>query len=255
MHKYDAIVIGAGLGGLSAAAMLAHGGLSVLLLERHNVPGGYATSFVRGRYEFEVALHELSGVGPPDHRGGVYRYLEYLGMTDKVEFLHIPNLYRAVFPDLDITLPAGREAFEAKLVEAFPHEAKGIRRVMARVFAFRRDFSQVMQRRGKVNMATLPFRFPHFFRYLPTTWGQVLNRDVKDPAARAVLSQYWGYVGLPPSKISFVYFATTLAAYIRRGAAFPKGRSQALSSAFLNRFEEMGGQVRLNCGVRRITTR
>ena len=253
--QYDAIVIGAGLGGLSAAAMLARGGLGVLLLERHNVPGGYATSFVRGRYEFEVALHELSGVGPPDHRGGLYHYLEYLGMADKVEFLHIPNLYRAVFPDLDITLPAGREAFEAKLVERFPHEAKGIRRVMARVFDFRRDFSQVMQRRGKVNMATLPFRFPHFFRYLPTTWGQVLNRDVKDPAARAVLSQYWGYVGLPPSKISFVYFATTLAAYIRRGAAFPKGRSQALSSAFLRRFEELGGQVRLNCGVQRITTR
>ena len=67
-EKYDAIVIGAGLGGLSAATMLARNGLGVLLLERHNVPGGYATSFVRGRYEFEVALHELSGIGRPDLR-------------------------------------------------------------------------------------------------------------------------------------------------------------------------------------------
>ena len=253
--QYDAIVIGAGLGGLSAATMLAHNGLRVLLLERHNVPGGYATSFVRGRYEFEVALHELSGVGPPEHRGGVYRYLEYLGMADKVEFLHVPNLYRAVFPDLDITLPMGRDAFEARLVETFPHEGRGIHRFLDRVFDFGRDFAQVVRQRGKVNQATLPIRFPHFFRYLPTTWGQVLNRDVQDPAARAVLSQYWGYVGLPPSQISFVYFATTLGAYVRRGAAFPKGRSQALSSAFLTRFEELGGQVRLNCGVQRITTR
>jgi prolycopene isomerase len=252
--QYDAIVIGAGLGGLSAATMLAHNGLRVLLLERHNVPGGYATSFVRGRYEFEVALHELSGVGPPEHRGGVYRYLEYLGMADKVEFLQVPNLYRAVFPDLDVTLPVGRDAFEAKLVETFPHQARGIHRFLDRVFDFGRDYARVRRQGGKVHPVTLPIRFPHFFRYLPATWGQVLNRDVQDPAARAVISQYWGYVGLPPAQISFVYFASTLAAYVRRGAAFPKGRSQALSAAFLSRFEELGGQARLNCGVERITT-
>jgi prolycopene isomerase len=253
-RKYDAIVVGAGLGGLSAATMLARNGLGVLLLERHNVPGGYATTFVRGRYEFEVALHELSGIGPPEHRGGVYRYLEHLGMADKVEFLHMSNLYRSVFPDLDITLPVGREAFEAKLVETFPHEAKGIRRFVKRVFDFGRDRSKIARQGGKFNPATMPFRFPHFFRYLPTTWGQVLNRDVRDPRARAVISQYWGYVGMPPSRISFMYFALTLAAYVRRGAAFPKGRSQALSNAFLATFEEMGGEARLNCGVQRITT-
>ena len=60
---YDAIVIGAGNGGLTAAATLARGGQKVLLLERHNIPGGCATSFCRGRFEFEAALHQ--GVG--DH--------------------------------------------------------------------------------------------------------------------------------------------------------------------------------------------
>jgi phytoene dehydrogenase-like protein len=252
--QYDAIVIGAGLGGLAAATMLAHEGLGVLLLERHNIPGGYATSFVRGRFEFEVALHELSGIGPPERRGNVYRSLEYLGMTDRVEFLHVDNLYRAVFPDLDVTLPVGREAFEAKLTETFPHEAQGIRRFMQRVFDFGRDHARFLRQRRRIHPATIPFRFPHFVRYLPTTWGRVLDRDVKDPAARAVLSQYWGYVGMPPAEISFVFMASTLAAYVRRGAAFPKGRSQALSSGFLSRFEELGGEVRLNCGVERITT-
>jgi len=252
--KHGAIVIGAGLGGLSAATMLARNGLSVLLLERHNVPGGYATSFVRGRYEFEVALHELSGIGPPEHRGSLYRYLDYLGVANKVEFICMPNLYRAVFPGLDVTLPAGQEAFEAKLCHTFPHEAKGIRRFLKHVFDLRGDFVKIAKQRGVGNPATMPFRLPHFFRYLPTTWGHVLNRDVKDPRARAVLSQYWGYTGMPPSKISFLYFATTLAAYVKRGPAFPKGRSQALSNAFLTTFEEHGGESRMNCGVQRITT-
>ncbi len=252
--KYDAIVIGAGLGGLSAATMLAKSGLSVLLLERHNVPGGYATSFVRGRYEFEIALHELSGIGPPERRGTLYRYLDDLGVASKVEFLRMPNLYRSVFPDLDVTLPAGREAFEARLCEVFPREAQGIRRFVQRVFDLGHDFARLTRQRGQVNPVTLPIRFPHFFRYLPTTWAHVLNRDVRDPRTRAVLSQYWGYFGMPPSRISFLYFASGLAAYIRQGPAFPKGRSQALSNAFVSTLEELGGVVRFNCGVQRITT-
>lgn len=263
-RDFDAIVIGAGLGGLAAATTLAHSGLAVLLLERHNVPGGYATSFVRGRFEFEVALHELSGIGPPEDRGNTYRALEHLGVTEKVEFLQMPHLYRAVFladqganalePGLDLTLPAGREAYEAKLAEAFTQEAEGIRRFMARVFDFGRDYARYLRQRRQVHPAAVPLRFRHFVRYLPATWSQVLDRDVRDPVARAVLSQYWGYVGLPPSQISFVYMASTLAAYVKRGAAFPRGRSQALSNAFLARFEELGGEARMNCGVQQIMT-
>ena len=63
MKDYDVVVVGGGLGGLSAAAFLAKEGKKVLLLERQNVPGGYATSFLRGRFEFEISLHELSGWG------------------------------------------------------------------------------------------------------------------------------------------------------------------------------------------------
>jgi prolycopene isomerase len=252
-QKFDVIVVGAGLGGLSAATYLAREGLEVLLLERHVVPGGYATSFVRGRYEFEVALHELSGIGRPDRRGGLYRYLDYLGVASKVEFINIPNLYRTIYPDLDITLPVGREAFEETLIQTFPHEKEGILRFLKRVFDLRIDFVKIA-RQGPGKQITMPFRLPHFFRYLPTTWSHVLNRDVKDPLARAVLSQYWGYVGLPPSQISFLFFASTLAAYIKRGPAFPKGRSQALSNALLATFEELSGQARLKCGVGRILT-
>jgi len=261
-ERYDAIVIGAGLGGLSAATILARNGLNVLLLERHNVPGGYATSFVRGRYEFEIALHELSGIGPPERRGSLYRYLDYLGVADKVEFLHMPNLYRALFldrqdpgrPELDITLPAGRDAFENKLCQTFPHEARGIRRFLRRVFDLRSDFVKIARQRGAGHPLTMFWRLPHFSRYLPTTWGHVLNRDVHDPRARAVLSQYWGYFGMAPSQVSFLYFAMGLAAYIKQGPAFPRGRSQALSNAFLASFEELGGKARMNCGVQKITT-
>jgi len=259
-EKFDAIVIGAGLGGLSAATMLARNGLRVLLLERHNVPGGYATSFVRGRFEFEVALHELSGIGPPDRPGTLLRYLDYLGVADKLEFHRLSQLYRIVVLDedridLDLTLPVGQEAFEDKLCQTFPHETKGIRRFLKRVFDLGRDYGRLIRQRGKMgHPLAVPFRLPHLFRYLPVTTGQVLNRDVRDPRARAALTAYWGYFGLPPNRLSFLYFAIGLAAYVKQWPAFPQGRSQALSNAFLARFEELGGQARMNCGVARITT-
>ena len=87
MPDYDVVVIGAGNGGLTCALTLAQAGRRVLMLERHNVPGGCATSFVRGRFEFEVALHQLSGMGSPERPGPLRAILGEMGVLDKLEFV------------------------------------------------------------------------------------------------------------------------------------------------------------------------
>lgn len=250
---YDAIIIGAGLGGLSVSTMLARNGMRVLLLERHNIPGGYATSFVRGRFEFEIALHELSGIGP-NNKGDTYRFLDYLGVAEKVEFIRVENMYRSVFPDFEITVPPGFEAYEAKLIETFPKEADGIHKFLKRLWDFAAEFTKVAQLKQQPSPLQLMLRYPKVFRYMPVTFSQVLDRDVKDPYARAVISQYWGYFGMPPSEITFLYFALGLHSYVKHGPSHIKGRSQALSNAFVQRLEELGGEVRFNCGVKTITT-
>ncbi|MGB4215257.1 MAG: FAD-dependent oxidoreductase [Dethiobacteria bacterium] len=99
----DVIVVGAGLGGLAAALKLASEGVKVLLLEQHNLPGGFATSFVRGCFEFEVSLHEMSDVGPPGNKGAVRRFLEdETGV--QVEFLPVPEAYHLVLPESEINI-------------------------------------------------------------------------------------------------------------------------------------------------------
>jgi len=258
---YDAVVIGAGLGGLSAATRLARKGRRVLLLEKHNVPGGYATSFVRGRFEFEVALHELSGLGGPDRPGGLYHYLDRLGVAEKIEIARIPGFYRSVFPDLDLRLPVGRKAYEQTLCDAFPNEAKGIRQFLKRIFSLNEELnffyrlSLSRQLPGAADLVRLPLYIGNALRYSLSTWGSVLNRDVKDPKARAVLSQIWGYFGLPPAKISYLYFAMAMASYIEHGPTYIKGRSQALSQAFVQAFEDNGGEVRFNSAAVKILTK
>ena len=106
-NDFDAIVIGAGNAGLTAATALQRGGAKTLLLERHNIPGGCATSFVRGEFEFEVALHQLSGLGTEENPFIMRKIFNDLGVMDKVEFVQEHELYRMVIKDeFDITLPA-----------------------------------------------------------------------------------------------------------------------------------------------------
>ena len=73
MDKYDVIVIGAGNGGLASAATLSSNGKKVAVFEKHNIPGGCGTSFRRGRFEFEVALHQLNGMNTKENAGPTRR--------------------------------------------------------------------------------------------------------------------------------------------------------------------------------------
>ena len=109
MKKYDAVVIGAGNGGLVAAIRLLQGGAKVLLVEKHNLPGGFATSFRRGRFEFEASLHELNDFGTKDNAGDVRDLFDSLGVTDKIDWMEIPEAYRVIVrsENLGATMPFG----------------------------------------------------------------------------------------------------------------------------------------------------
>ena len=86
---YDVIVIGGALAGLSSALMLADKGLDVLVLERHNLPGGIATSFVRGGIEIEAALHEMMSIGPKENRLKVGKFFDDMGVD--IDWLPVPE--------------------------------------------------------------------------------------------------------------------------------------------------------------------
>ena len=122
---YDVIVVGAGMGGLSAAAQLAAHGMKVLILEQNHKVGGCDQSFSRGGYNFDASLHEMSGGGKGTQVG---RFLEETGVADKIELIRIPNLYRSIGPGVDFTMPGDMDAAIKALSERWPDEKEGIAR-------------------------------------------------------------------------------------------------------------------------------
>ena len=107
---YDVIVIGGALAGMSCAMSLAKEGKDVLILERHNLPGGMATSFVRSGMEMEATLHEMMSLGLKEDPLYIRKYLDEMGVV--IDWLRVPEAYRLLsHPDgIDITLHAGRRA-------------------------------------------------------------------------------------------------------------------------------------------------
>jgi phytoene dehydrogenase-like protein len=252
MSEKRVVVIGAGLGGLSAAAHLARKGFSVDLFERHHMPGGYANSFVRNGFEFEASLHALSGIGPEGHRGPCYRLLEACDVARRVEFIPIREFYASRFPDFTAVIPLGWEAAEEAYGERFPRERNGLRRLMR----FMRDMMNEMEaftaKSGLLHLLSFPMRGGHLIRSTGLTLAQAMGREISDPALKALFCNVWGYYGLPPSRLAFTLFGMGNASYLEYGPYHVKGTSQALSNAFVASIEDHGGRVHLRNGIRKV---
>ncbi len=250
MPIYDAVVIGAGNGGLTAALTLAKAGRRILLLERHNIPGGCATSFVRGQFEFEVALHQLSGLGSKERPGPLRSILSEMGVMDKLEFVEMENLYRVTFPGVfDITLKAERGKVESELRRQFPKEGDSIHRFFDLVYAFSIQLVQgIFFRDPNISKE----KYPLFFKYAFRNTQEVLDEYFLDQHLKTILSVYWGYMGVPPNRLPFGDLAIMLWAYIEFKPYHLKGGSQALSNALFDTFLQAGGEARFNCAANKI---
>jgi len=250
MDIYDVVVIGAGNAGLTAAAALAQGGAKVLILERHNIPGGCATSFCRGRFEFEVALHQLSGIGTPEKPGPLRMVLDQLGVMDQLTFMPMTDLYHVMIPgQLDLLLEPDRNRAVAALKDRFPEEADGIEAFFDLVY---RVFGEVIGAFYFKDPAVHPDKYPLYFKYGLKPLQAVLDEHIRSPLLRAALTPYWTYMGLPPSRLAFIDMAAMLFAYIEFLPYHLKGGSQALSNALASRITACGGRIRYSCPVERI---
>jgi prolycopene isomerase len=253
--RYDAVVVGAGMGGLTAAAILARAGRRVLLVERHDRVGGYAHAFRRGRYLFDSAVHLVGGCEPGAFEGGslVHRVLEALGVRELCHFTRIDPFYTAVYPGLTLRAPCDLEEFAAAHAEEFPGEEKGLRQLLQECLNIRQEVGRAGELANAFEVIPARSRFPTLLRYRRATLAHVLDVHLDSPELKALLASPWPYLGLPPSRVSFLYFATMLMSYVADGAYYCRGSFQELANALASALERRGGELLLRSPVRRIS--
>jgi prolycopene isomerase len=248
--RYDAVVIGSGLGGLSCAALLARAGRHVLVVERHDRPGGYAHAFRRGSYLFDSAVHLVGGCAGSG--GLVQRLLAAVGASGDVSFERIDPIYTAAFPGLELRARSGADEFVRSHAEVFPSERKGLGALMDECLAMQHEARRAAELRAPFEVVRTPGRFPTLLRYRRATLARVMDDHLRDPRAKAAFATFWPYLGLPPSQVSFLYFATMLLSYVTEGSFYCRGSFQNLAQALVNAVEREGGEVLFRAPAARI---
>lgn len=251
---YDCVVIGAGIGGLTAAALLAKAGKSVLLVEQHDRPGGYAHGFRRKHYFFDAGVHLTSGCGLEGYHGGqvIRKVLQAVNVFQQVEFIPVNYFSRAVFPGFSVSLPASYDAFVAKLAHYFPAERQGLSDLLSLCLQLTEEVAKADELMASGDVLRARECLTVFFQYRRATLAQVYDQFLCDPRLKALFATNWPYLGLPPSRVAFTYWATMLIGYLVDGAYYCRGGFQKLADTLTHAIELHCGDVIFRTAAHRI---
>lgn len=256
MKKYDVVIIGAGNGGLAAAIRVLQKGFSCLVLEKHNLPGGFATSFVRGRFEFEASLHELNDFGPKDDPGDIRTLFRELEVEDKIDWIEIKDAYHLITKDgkYDVIMPFGAKEFVDKMVFYVPEAKKSMEKFMelAKEVVAAQAYSSSVN--GNTDKKYMIKHFPNFIRAGSYSVNQVLKTLKMPQRAIDILNAYWCYLGVDCDRMSFLHYASMTYRYITKKAYMPAMKSHEISLAFDSKIRELGGEIWYNAEVTNILT-
>ncbi len=251
MSDWDVVIIGSGLGGLSAGAYLAANGKRVLVCEQYDVAGGCSQVFRRKReWQFDVGLHYVGGV----HTGDIASVLRGVGLEGRMDWIEMdPDGFDTLlFPQHEIRVPKGWERYGDRLMAAFPAELDGLGRCLKVLEDVARQLRAVDLPTSKLDYLRYPFRARSV-----VTWGMRPLTELFDhcrlsPEARAVIVAQSGDYATPPSRTPVALHAGLLDHYLDEGAFYLRGGGQTLAAHLLDVIQTHGGRVRTRARVERI---
>lgn len=217
---FDDLVIGAGMAGLSVAALLARSGRRVLVLEAHDVPGGYAHTFTVRKHRFCAQVHYIFACGEGET---IHRLLDTLGVAERVPFVRLDpeGFDHVVVGDVRVRIPNGLAKFRERLVRRFPDAERPLTRYFHEVAAVAEELARLPSRITPWVAICSAHRHWRLLRYLKWTLADFYDHVGMPPLLRAVLAGQSGDYLLPPRDVSFLLHVALVEGY-DRGAYYPE---------------------------------
>ncbi|MGB9627627.1 MAG: phytoene desaturase family protein [Thermodesulfobacteriota bacterium] len=245
-NSYDAIVIGAGMGGLVAGTFLAKKGLRILLVEKEKQVGGYVVSFKRSGFTIDATGAFVGGC----QEGGEFdQILKEMEAHKEMEFIpihHIQNIY----PGFEVHLRhGGFQPYLENLLQLFPEEEKGLRTYLKLIQQIGEEVKSYSEKRGWKNLL-FPFFFRNLFRFHRTTHQTILNSLFRGGEVKMALHTL--PITEPPSRTSFLFVAILISKALMEGVFYPKGGMGKIPRVILNSFLNRGGEILLQSEVNKI---
>ncbi len=248
--KYDSIIIGSGAGGLTSAICLARAGQNVLVLEQHDVPGGWCHSFTLKGQRFSPGVHYVGLIGEGESSNeilcglGVANDLVFFEMNKKgYEHCHIG--------DEKFSMPSGIDNLTTELCNRFPQEQKAIVKYLELVKSIHTQLMVIPNMSGFWDHITVPYKTRYIGKYGLFTLKRVIDWFLKDPLLKTILNIQCGDHGLAPNRASFLVHSVLMAHYFD-GGFYPMGGGGGLVKAFTKRIKSLGGEIRTKTKVERI---
>ncbi|WP_135506209.1 phytoene desaturase family protein [Roseovarius aestuariivivens] len=244
-NPWDAIVVGSGMGGMTAAAALSKLGHRVLLLEQYETLGGLTHSFSREGFSWDVGIHYLGCVAPGDRERSMLDWLTqtpmaFESMGSVYDILHLGDT-------APLALSRPYEAQERDLKDRFPNEARAIEAWTAALRNARSAIYALMPTRTMPEFASQMIEW--WNHRAIETWCKRTTKEVVDsitdnPNLAAALTAQWGDHGGRPHKASFAMHALICGSYLESGAWYPVGGGRAFAAHLIPTITDAGGEAR-----------
>jgi len=254
-NMYDAIIIGAGLGGLFAGAKLAKEGLKVAVLEQHFIPGGYATTFKRKDFTFDVGLHAIDSLD--QKHSATWNLFNEFDIFNHVNFLTLPEFYTYQRGHLKIPISANSKENILLLEKIFPQHKNEIEFFFKTLLGLRREVLTVPSSFPKMllNGPLLFYKYPHILKNFKKCAGEFMTRLFSNDDLELALAANSGFFHDDPYSYSMLHFGGAQGSYFTGGASYIQGGSQQLSDYLCRYIIEHGGSIKLRSKAHRIITK
>ncbi len=226
---YDAIIIGAGIGGLVCGCYLARAGMKVLICEQHHKPGGYCTSFRRGEFLFDAAA-DCFGAYRED--GITRKVFEELGIDKRLNIIRFNPSSIIMTPEYKVSFWNDLNRTIEEFQMAFPEESENIK-----------NFFYFITKSDSIS----------FSKIKNMTFQNLLDSYFTNYKLKAILSMpIIAMAGLPPTMMSAIMAGKLFSDFIIDGGYYPVNGMQSLSDTIAERFKEFGGELKLSTLVKKI---